>query len=101
MVNINELVAQARQMQEKVKIAQQELAKLSVEGQAGGGAVKVILSGVKQAKRIAISDKAMKDKALLEDLIVAAFNDAKDKADAIATATMEQATNGLKLPEGV
>ena len=101
MVDINALVRQAQEMQNKVKIAQEELAKTEVEGEAGGGMVRVSMTATKVALRVQIADAAMSDKAVLEDLIVAAFNNAKDIADEVATSTMEAATGGMELPSGL
>ncbi|MDR3126233.1 MAG: YbaB/EbfC family nucleoid-associated protein [Rickettsiales bacterium] len=101
MVDINTLVRQAKEMQNRVRIAQEELAKVEIEGEAGGGLVKVTMTGAKAVRRVAIDDKTMDDKDTLEDLLAAAFNNAKDRADEIATATMEEATGGMDLPAGL
>jgi DNA-binding YbaB/EbfC family protein len=101
MVNLNELVAQAQAMQNKVRLAQAELAKQEVTGQAGGGMVKITITCTKEAKKCEIDPSVLNDKETLEDLIVAAMNNAKELADEISTATMEEATSGLQLPEGV
>ena len=103
MVNINELVAQAQAMQNKVKLAQAELAKQEVVGEAGGGLVKMTITCTKEARKCEIDASLLKveEKETLEDLIVAAMNNAKELADEVATATMEEATSGLQLPEGV
>lgn len=103
MVDINELVAQAQAMQNKVKIAQAELAKQEVEGVSGGGLVKISMTCTKVVISVSIDSSllAPAEKENLEDLCVAAYNNAKEVADEISTATMEEATSGLKLPEGV
>mgnify|MGYP004456448513 FL=1 len=103
MVNLNELVAQAQAMQNKVKLAQAELAKQEVIGKAGGGLVKITMTCTKEARKAEIDASLLKEseKETLEDLIVAAMNNAKEQADEISTATMEEATSGLQLPEGV
>ena len=103
MVNINELVAQAQAMQNKVKIAQAELAKQEVVGEAGNGLVKMTITCTKETRKCEIDSSLLKaeEKENLEDLIVAAMNNAKEMADEIAAATMEEATSGLQLPEGV
>jgi DNA-binding YbaB/EbfC family protein len=101
MVDINTLVRQAKEMQNRVRIAQEELAKVEIEGEAGGGMVKVAMTGAKVVRRVSIDDKALGDKTTLEDLVAAAFNNAKDKADEVATATMEEATGGMDLPAGL
>jgi DNA-binding YbaB/EbfC family protein len=103
MVDINQLVAQAREMQNRVKLAQEELAKTDVSAEAGGGMVKITMSCVKEAKKVEVDKSLLKpeEKETLEDLLVAAFNNAKEKAEEIATATMEEATSGMQLPNGV
>ena len=103
MVNLNELVAQAQAMQNKVKLAQAELAKQEVIGKAGGGLVKITMTCTKEARKAEIDASLLKEseKETLEDLIVAAMNNAIEQADEISTATMEEATSGLQLPEGV
>ena len=103
MVNINELVAQAQAMQNKVKLAQAELAKQEVTGTANGGLVKVTITCTKEPKRVEIDPSLLSadKKEDLEGLLVVAMAEAKDMADEITTATMEEATSGLKLPEGV
>ena len=103
MVDINSLVKQAREMQERVRLAQEELGKIDIEGISGGGLVKVTMSCLKIARqtRIDISLLKPEEKEKLEDLLVAAFNNAREKAEEISTATMEEATGGLELPAGV
>lgn len=103
MVNINELVAQAQAMQNKVKLAQAELSKQEVTGSAGNGLVKITMTCTKEPKKCEIDASLLNadKKEDLEDLIVAAMTNAKDMADEISTATMEEATSGLQLPEGV
>ncbi|MDR0367414.1 MAG: YbaB/EbfC family nucleoid-associated protein [Rickettsiales bacterium] len=103
MNQLDELVKQAKAMQDKVRIAQDELAKIEVDGQSGGGLVKITMTCLKAARRASIDASLLSagNKENLEDLVVAAFNDAKARADEISTATMEEATNGLKLPAGV
>ena len=103
MVNINDLVAQAQAMQERVKVAQGALAEQTVTGSAGGGLVKMTMTCVKEAKNCEIDASLLKagEKDNLQDLVVAAFNNAKEKAEEVATAVMEEATSGLQLPPGV
>jgi DNA-binding YbaB/EbfC family protein len=101
MVDINTLVRQAKEMQNRVRIAQEELAKVEIEGEAGGGLVKITMTGAKVVRRVSIGEQALGDKDTLEDLCAAAFNNAKEKADEVATATMEEATGGMDLPAGL
>ncbi len=102
MVNINDLVKQAQDMQNKVKLAQAELEKQEVVGEAGG-LVKITMTCTKKPLKCEIDNSLLdvSKKEDLEDLIVVAMGNAKDLADEISTATMEEATSGLQLPEGV
>jgi len=101
MVDIQELVRQAQEMQNKVRLAQDELGKITVEGTAGGGLVKVTMTCLKKVIKVAIDPSTLTNKSELEDLLVAAFNNGKEKAEEVSTATMEEATNGLELPAGL
>jgi len=101
MVNIANLVKQAKEMQEKVAKAQEQLANETVIGTAGGGLVEVIMNGGKFVEDIKIKDEAMKDKEELIDLLVAACRDAAEKADALTEKRLEDSTGGFNLPKGV
>lgn len=91
------IMKQAQQMQENLKRAQAELATVEVEGQAGSGMVKVIMTCRNEVKRISIDDSLIKDdKEMLEDLLVIALNDAVSKAEA----TSQQRMSGL-MPAGM
>ena len=80
MTDFNDLIGQAKKMQEKMKETQEVLKKIEVEGISGGNAVKVIMNGDGELKKITFSDTSHKEpKEILEDLIVAAHNDAKLK----------------------
>ena len=93
---------QAQAMQQKMQKAQEELANAIYEGSAGGGMVKTQITGAGLTKKITIDDSLIKidEKDILEDLIVAAFNDAKKKADDASSASMKSLTNGIPLPPG-
>jgi DNA-binding YbaB/EbfC family protein len=94
--NIGDLMKQAQEMQEKMQQAQQEAANTEVEGQAGAGMVKVIMTGRYDLKRVAIDDAVMtEDKEILEDLLAAAVNDAVKKVEA-----NNQNAMGSLLPPG-
>lgn len=99
------LMKQAQQMQENMKKAQEELAQIDVEGQAGNGLVKVVMSCSHVTRRVIISDDlladAKEDKDMLEDLIAAAFNDASRKAEATSSERMSGFTAGMNLPAGM
>jgi len=99
-MNIQKMLKQAQQMQAKMEVMQEELAQKEVLGASGGGAVQVTLSGKHDMKAITI-DASLVDpaeKEMLEDMIIAAFNDAKQKADALNADAMSDATGGMKLP---
>jgi len=102
-MNIQKMMKQAQEMQAKIATMQQKLEEAESEGSAGGGAVKLTISGKKLLKKIAIDDSLMiaSEKEMLEDLIVAAFNDASNKVDQLASEQMGQMTAGLGLPPGM
>ncbi|UXY14654.1 YbaB/EbfC family nucleoid-associated protein [Chitiniphilus purpureus] len=98
---LGNLMQQAQKMQENMKKAQEELAQLEVEGQAGAGMVKVVMTCSHAVKRVAIDDSLLSDdKDMLEDLIAAAFNDAARKAETTSQEKMASFTSGLPLPPG-
>lgn len=88
-------------MQENLQRAQEELAKLEVTGNAGGGMVSVTLTGTKECRKVRIDPSVLSDAEMLEDLIAAAFNDAANKVDAESKAKMGSATAGMPLPPGM
>ena len=102
-MNIQALMKQAQEMQKKMKEAQDEMQNQDFEGTAGGGMVKVITSGTGNAKKVTIDDSLIKldEKEIFEDLIIAAFNDAKKKAEEGSEELMKNATGGLNLPKGL
>ena len=95
------LMKQAQQMQENMKKAQEELARIEVEGQSGAGLVKVVMTCRHDVKRVAI-DKSLlgEDKDMLEDLLAAAINDAVRKVESTTQEKMAGVTAGLPLPPG-
>jgi hypothetical protein len=96
------LMKQAQQMQANMKKAQDELAKVEVEGQAGSGMVKVTMTCAHEVRRIKLDDSLMgDDKEMLEDLIVAALNDAVKQVAATSKARMSGFGAGLNLPPGM
>ena len=96
------LMKQAQQMQANMKKAQAELATVEVEGQAGSGMVKVTMTCAHEVRRVQLDDSLLSDdKEMLEDLIVAAFNDAKGKVEAHMAEEMSKITGGLNLPPGM
>ncbi len=103
MKNLGNMLKQAQQMQTKMAEMQAKMAQLEVTGQSGGGMVKVTLNGKGELRKLKI-DPAIADRdevEVLEDLIVAAFNDAKTKVDAQMAEEMAQVTGGLQLPPGM
>jgi nucleoid-associated protein EbfC len=94
-VNIQQMMKQAQQMQERL---QQQMAELRVEGNAGGGMVTVVINGAKQVQSLTIDPEVVSkdDLGMLQDLIVAAINDAQRKADEAMAQTM-----GGMLPPGM
>jgi nucleoid-associated protein EbfC len=95
------LMKQAQAMQDNMKKAQEEIAAMEVEGAAGGGLVKVVMTGRHDVKRVHIdSTLVTEDKDVLEDLVAAAVNDAVRKVEAASQAKMAGMTAGLPLPPG-
>lgn len=103
MKNLMGMMKQVGEMQARVQQMQEELAAIEIEGQAGAGLVKVTLSGKGEMKKIAIDPSLMKpeETEILEDLIVAAAQDAKAKLDAQLQAKMQEMAGGLPLPPGL
>ena len=95
------LMKQAQAMQDNMKKMQDQLATMEVEGQAGAGMVKVVMTCKNDVKRVTIDPSLLgEDKDMLEDLVAAAFNDAVRKAEATANEKMSGMTAGLPLPPG-
>ena len=96
------LMKQAQAMQENLKRAQEEIGKLEVTGSAGGGMVKVTLTGRHETRRVEIEPSVISadDKDMLEDLIAAAFNDAANKVTEISAQKMADVQGGMSLPPG-
>ena len=102
MKGLSQLMRQAQEMQANMQKAQDELAGTEVEGVAGGGMVKVVVTCKHEVRRVTIEDTLLKDdKEMLEDLVAAAFNDASNKIDAESKARMGAATAGMPLPPGM
>ncbi|HEX4693916.1 YbaB/EbfC family nucleoid-associated protein [Sphingomonas sp.] len=102
MKNLEDIMAMAQNVQAELAKAQEGLDQVEVEGASGGGLVKVKASAKGRIIGISIDDSLMQasEKQMLEDLIVAAFNDARAKADAASNAEMAKMTQGLPLPPG-
>ena len=103
MVNINNMMKQAQQLQKKMSEVQEKLNSIEVEGISGGGLVKVTATAKGDIKRITLDDSLLskEEKEMTEDLIVAAINDAKQKGEAASQEEMKAVTGGIPLPPGV
>ena len=102
MKNFNDMIKQAQKLQQKVTDMQTQLEGVTMDGQAGGGLVKITISGKNDLKKIQIDPSLLKEdeKEVLEDLIVAAHNDAKNKLEAHVQDEMSKVTGGFNLPAG-
>ncbi len=102
-MNITHMMRQVQEMQSKMASMQERLADLNVLGQAGGGMVTCAMNGRGEVKKITLDPKLINpcDREMLEDLIVAACNDAKAKAEEAAASETEKIMGGLKLPPGM
>jgi DNA-binding YbaB/EbfC family protein len=99
---IGNMMKQAQQMQENMQKLQAEVANMEVEGQAGGGLVKVVMTGRHDIRRVQIDDSVFKDdKEMLEDLIAAAVNDAVRQVEKVSQEKMSSLTAGFNLPPGL
>lgn len=103
MKNINQMMKQAQQLQEKMAEMQERVNQVEMTGASGGGMVKVIVNGKGEMKGITIDPALIdpKEVEVLEDLIMAAFNDAKAKVEAHVAEEMSKITGGLGLPAGM
>jgi len=102
MKGLSQLMRQAQEMQANMQKAQDELASTEVEGTAGGGMVKVIVTCKHEVRRVTIEPALLADdKEMLEDLIAAAFNDARVKVERTVQEKLSAVTGGLALPGGM
>ncbi|MFC4763075.1 YbaB/EbfC family nucleoid-associated protein [Dyella koreensis] len=98
---IGQLMQQAQRMQEEMKRAQEEIAKLEVTGSSGGGLVSVIMSGTHEVRRVQIDRKLFADDPeMAEDLVAAAINDAVNKVADVSKNKLGGVTSGMNLPPG-
>ena len=96
------LMKQAQQMQENMARAQEELARIEVEGQSGAGLVKIVMTCRHDVKRVSIDPSLLgEDRDMLEDLVAAAFNDALRRAEATSQEKLGSLTAGMPLPPGM
>ena len=103
MNNFNNLIKQAQDLQKKMAEAQEKVETLEAEGISGGGIVKITINGKNNVTSVNIDETAIdkNEKEILEDLIVAAFNDARDKIQRKIADEMSSLTGGIKLPPGM
>lgn len=102
MKNLGQMMKQAQEMQARMQAMQERLEEEEISGASGGGMVAVTLNGKGMLRRIKIDPTLANadDVEMLEDLIVAAFNDAKTKVEALVAAKMSELTGGIQLPPG-
>ncbi len=99
---LGQIMKQAQQMQANLQKAQEELASMEVAGEAGGGMVRVVMTGRHDVRRVTIDPALLEDdKEMLEDLIAAAVNDAVRKVEKTAQERMSSLTAGMGLPAGM
>ena len=99
MTDFNDMLQRAKQMQQKMKEAQDEIKNIQVEGVSGGNLVKVTLSGDYELKSISISENAKKEnQEIINDLIIAAYNNAKQNLKKKSSEELSKVTGGLNLP---
>ena len=99
MTDFNDMLQKAKQMQKKMKEAQDEIKNILVEGVSGGNLVKVVLSGDYELKSITISENAKKEsQEIINDLIIAAYNNAKENLKKKSSEQISKITGGINLP---
>ena len=99
MTDFNDMLQRAKQMQQKMKEAQDEIKNIQVEGVSGGNLVKVTLSGDYELKSIFISENAKKEnQEIINDLIIAAYNNAKENLKKKSSEEISKITGGINLP---
>jgi DNA-binding YbaB/EbfC family protein len=103
MKNLGQMMKQAQQMQTKMQEMQEKLAEMEMSGSSGAGMVTVTLNGKGEMRRVKIDPSLFNsnDAEVVEDLIVAAFSDAKKKLDVLLAEEMSKITGGLNLPPGM
>ena len=99
--NIGQMMKQAQMMQENMRRIQEQLGTMEVEGQSGSGMVKIVMTCKHEVRRVGIDPSLTADREMLEDLLVAAFNDAARKVEATVADKMSGLTAGMGLPAGL
>lgn len=95
------VMRQAQQMNEKIQKIQEEIAEIEATGEAAAGLVKITLNGGKEMKNVSISEEAMEDREMLEDLVIAAYNNAQSSLEEQIQQKTQEITGGLGLPPGM
>lgn len=98
---LGNLMKQAQEMQKNMQDAQDEIAKMEISGEAGGGMVKVVMTGKHELVKVELDDSLMDDKEMLEDLFAAAVNSATRKVEEESQSRMGGLTSGIDLPPGM
>jgi|TARA_B100000767_G_C19511294_1_gene428509 DNA-binding YbaB/EbfC family protein len=99
MTNFTDMLSKAKEMQEKMKEVQESIKKIEVEGVSGGNLVKVILGGDYELKSITLSEDAKKEQQdIINDLIIAAYNNAKENLKKKSAEELSKVTGGMNLP---
>jgi DNA-binding YbaB/EbfC family protein len=99
--NIGQMMKQAQMMQENMRRMQEQLGTIEVEGQSGSGMVKITMTCKHEVRRVSIDPSLTADREMLEDLLVAAINDAARKVEATVSEKMGSLTAGMGLPAGL
>ena len=99
--NIGQMMKQAQLMQENMRRMQEQLGSIEVEGLSGSGLVKIVMTCKHEVRRVSIDPSLTADREMLEDLLVAAINDAARKVDATVAEKMGSLTAGMGLPAGL
>ena len=101
MTDFTDLITQAKKMQEKMKETQEALKKIEVEGISGGNAIRIVMNGDGELKKVSLDENLLKEsKEIVEDLIVAAHNDAKSKLKKKTSEEISKVTGDVSLPPG-
>lgn len=98
---LGNLMKQAQEMQKNIQSAQEEIAQMEVPGEAGGGMVKVVMTGKHELVKVELDDSLMDDKEMLEDLFAAAVNSAARRVEEVTQDKMGGLTGGMNLPDGM
>jgi len=100
-MDIANIMKQAKELQEKMQKIQEELLNMQVMGEAGAGMVRVIMTGRYQLKKVAIDPSILNNKAMIEELLAAAVNDASAKVETETQGKMSGLASGMQLPNGL